>query len=102
MLAALISFSFWEKVKAGLGKAGTWWRILEKEPEESKREREAHQFMAEVKANIMRTGVVVDKTKEYDAETNNREKVPEHQAEVIAWRMAKSRGLPAGKKPTRK
>jgi hypothetical protein len=101
MPATLISFSFWERVKEGFGKVGTWWRILEKESDESKRVREAHQFMAEVKTNIMKTGVVVNKTKGYDSQENPREMVPEHQAEVIAWKMAKSKGLPAGKRPKR-
>jgi hypothetical protein len=94
----LIEFSFWGTVKKVVG---TWWQRLGGESEEKKRTREAYQFMVEVKRNIMRTGVVVDKTKPYDPLANPREMVPEHQAEVIAWKMAKSKGLPAGKRPKR-
>lgn len=71
----------------------------EKPTKSHKRSQNAQQFINEVQTAIMKTGVVKNTHKEYNTRTNKRYRVSSHQARVIAWGIAKSNGLRAGRKP---
>lgn len=91
---------------AGKTKGRFWWlpkhyRSPYYAPKTSypKRSKPASEFMETVTEKIMETGVVRNTHKPYNPRTNRRFKVPEHQAEVIAWKIAQREGLKAGRKP---
>jgi len=106
-----LMFKDWVVVDEGGGGYGLWkkkkkeWIRLEplivtiRPKKYPKRSESANQFISEVKNKIMETGIVKNSRKPYDTKNNKRYKVSTHNAEVIAWKIAKSHGLRAGRKP---
>ena len=75
------------------------WIEVPKEKKGKGRSKSAQQFIDALQEEILKTGVVKNVHKSYDPRHNKRYKVDPHRARVIAWRIAKAKGLRAGRKP---